>query len=146
VNFNFAGPMDEETFKQRTKKVGLRVVKLVETLPRGRVVDVLANQLLRSETAIGAHYRAACRGKSVADTISKLGWVEEEADESLHWMEMLIESNYLRARRVGSLCKEIDEILAMTVVPIKTLRRRLNQPTVGNRLINLKSKNQNPKS
>jgi four helix bundle protein len=137
--------MDEATFKEWTKKAGLRVIKLVEALPRGRVVDVLSNQLLRSSTAIGAHYRTACRGKSGADTISKLGWVEEEADESLYWIEMLIDSDYVGVSRVRSLYQEIDEILATTVASIKTLRRRLN-PAAEKPPQNPKSKIRNPKS
>ena len=80
--------MDEREFKDRTKRVALRVVKLVEALPSTRVADILGKQLLRAGTSVGANYRAACRGKSTADVIAELGIVEEEADESIYWLEL----------------------------------------------------------
>jgi four helix bundle protein len=136
--------MNEETFKQRTKNVGLRVIKLAASLPHGREADVLARQLLRSGTSIGANYRSACRAKSVPDIISKLSNVEEEGDESLYWLELLAESSVVRAKRIGHLYQEIDEIVAMIVASIKTLRERL--PPKRNRRNNPKSKTQNRKS
>ena len=84
--------MDENLFKRRTKQLALRVIKTVETLPKNRTADVVGRQLIRSGTSIGANYRAACRGKSTADVIAKLRIVEEEADESAYWTELLIES------------------------------------------------------
>jgi four helix bundle protein len=74
--------MDEQQFKERTKTIALRVIKLIDALPRGRSEDVLACQLMRSATSIGANYRAACRGRSAADMIARLSIVEEEADEA----------------------------------------------------------------
>ena len=85
--------MNREEMKRRTKQFALRVIRLVESLPRGRTADVIGKQLLRSGTSVGANYRSACRAKSPADFISKMGIVEEEADESLYWMELLIVSN-----------------------------------------------------
>ena len=76
--------MNREEMKKRTKQFALRVIQLVESLPRGRTADVLARQLLRSGTSVGANYRSACRPKSSADFVSKMGTVEEEADESLY--------------------------------------------------------------
>ncbi len=116
--------MNEQMFKDRTRKFALRVIQLVETLPRGRAADVLGRQLLRCSTSVGANYRAACRGKSTADVIAKLGIVEEEADEPVHWMELLVDSGVLLAERVAALMKEADELIAMTVASIKTLRSR----------------------
>lgn len=116
--------MDEQKFKERTKKSALRVLQLVEELPRSPAADVISRQLLRSATSIGANYRAACRGKSKADVISKLSIVEEEADESVYWLELLIESNIVSEARVTELLKEANEIVAMTVASIKTLRVR----------------------
>ena len=116
--------MNEQMFKDRTRKFALRVIQLVETLPRGRAADVLGRQLLRCPTSVGANYRAACRGKSTADVIAKLGIVEEEADESVYWMELLVDSGVLLAERVAALMKEADELIAMTVASIKTLRSR----------------------
>ena len=80
--------MNEELFKARTRKLALDIIGLVESLSRGRTADVIGRQLLRSGTSIGANYRAACRGKSKADVISKLAIVEEEADETIYWMEL----------------------------------------------------------
>jgi len=116
--------VNEQEFKRRTKRLALEVIDLVEGLPRGRVADVLGNQLLRSATSVGANYRAACRGKSTADVISKLSTVEEEADETQYWMELLTESGRIPSHRVTELMKETDEIIAMTVASIKTLRKR----------------------
>jgi four helix bundle protein len=116
--------MDEQTFKRRTKSLGLRVIELVDTLPRRRSADLLGRQLLRSATSIGANYRAACRGKSRADMVSKLSIVEEEADESLYWMELLTESGVLPEKRLEDLMAEASQILAITVASIKTLRLR----------------------
>lgn len=138
--------MNEETFKQRTKDVGLRVIKLVTSPPHGREADVLARQLLRSGTSIGANYRSACRAKSVPDIISKLSTVEEEGDESLYWLELLMESNFVRVKRVWPRHQEIDEIVAMIVASIKTLRDRLKSVKSAKRVDNPKSKTQNPKS
>ncbi|MGZ9156790.1 MAG: four helix bundle protein [Candidatus Binatia bacterium] len=79
--------MDENMFRKRTKQLALRVIKVVEVLPRNRTSDVLGRQLIRSGTSVGANYRAACRGKSTADVIAKCRIVEEEADESAYWMD-----------------------------------------------------------
>jgi four helix bundle protein len=80
--------------------------------------------LLRSATSVGANYRAACRGRSVADVIAKLGIVEEEADESGYWLEMLAESGIVVQERVSKMAAEANELVAMTVASIKTLRIR----------------------
>jgi four helix bundle protein len=116
--------MNEEQFKARTRQLALEIIQLVESLPRSRTADVVGRQLLRSGTSIGANYRAACRGKSNADVMSKLAIVEEEADETIYWIELLIESKIIEASRVNSLLKETNEIVAMVVASIKTLRRQ----------------------
>jgi four helix bundle protein len=119
--------VDERQFKQRTKDVALRVIKLTEALPGGRAADVLARQLLRSATSIGANYRAACRSRSAADMISRLSIVEEEADEVTYWIELLTEAGLVRAKKVEPLQREVHEIVSMTVASIKTLRSRAIQ-------------------
>ena len=124
--------MTEQEFKGRTKKLALAIMRLVEELPRTRTADVLGKQLLRSGTSVGANYRAACRGLSTADVLAKLGDVEEEADESLYWMELLAESGTMPASRMAPEMKEMDEILRMTVASIKTLRLRLRQSKIQN--------------
>ncbi|MGE5305320.1 MAG: four helix bundle protein [Alphaproteobacteria bacterium] len=116
--------MNEEIFKARTRKLALDIIALVESLPRIRTADVIGRQLLRSGTSIGANYRAACRGKSKPDVISKLAIVEEEADETIYWLELLVESKILESSCVNLLLKESNEIVAMVVASIKTLRGR----------------------
>ncbi len=116
--------MDEKEFKNRTKKIALRIIKLVESLPKTTSGSVIGKQLLRSATSVGANYRAACRGKSTADVIHKLSIVEEEADESLYWLELLIESELVPERKLSELQKEMNEITAMIVSSIKTLRAK----------------------
>lgn len=108
--------------KQRTKQFALRVIRLVESLPRNRTAEVIGRQLLRSGTSVGANYRAACRAKSRADFISKMGTVEEEADESLYWMELLIEAGIVKQELLAPLMQEADELLAITVASINTAR------------------------
>ena len=76
--------MSEQQFKARTKKLALRVIHLVESLPITKTADVIGKQILRSATSVGANYRASCRAKSTADLIAKLSIVEEEADETLY--------------------------------------------------------------
>ena len=110
--------------ESQSEIVRLRVIRLVESLPRGQTAVVLGRQLLRSATSVGANYRAACRAKSTADFISKMGTVEEEADESLYWMELLVEARIVRLDTLESLMKEADELVAITVASIKTAKRR----------------------
>src|SRR5437899_4645086 len=98
--------MNETELKQRTKKFALRVLKLVGALPRTTEGRAIGAQLVRSGTSVGANYRAACRGRSKAEFVSKLGTVEEEADESPYWMELVIEAGPLKAERVATLLQE----------------------------------------
>ncbi len=116
--------MDETTFKKRTKLFALDVIRLVEELPGSKVGDVLGRQLLRSGTSVGANYRAACRGKSALDVMAKLGIVEEEADESIYWLELLVDGGIVIPDRIDAMKKEANELLAMTVASIKTMRAR----------------------
>lgn len=113
----------EAEFKQRTKQLALRVIRLVESLSRNPTADVIGRQILRSATSVGANYRAACRAKSTADMIAKLSIVEEEADETLYWLELLVEINLIPEERLKPLMQETDEIVAMIVSSIKTLRQ-----------------------
>ena len=116
--------MDKEEMKRRTKQFALRVIRLVESLPNGRTAEVIGRQLLRSGTSVGANYRAACRAKSTADFVAKMGTVEEEADESSYWMELLVEAEIVKADRLESLMKEADELLAITVASVNTAKKR----------------------
>jgi four helix bundle protein len=114
--------MDEQQFKQRTKQLALRVIKLVEALPNTTTAQVIGKQLLRSATSVGANYRAACRAKSTADILHKLAIVEEEADETLYWLELLIEAEIYSKARLAPLMNETNEIVAMIVASIRTIR------------------------
>ena len=116
--------MDEREFKKRTKALALRVIKLVGVLPNTVAGRVIGKQLLRSATSVGANYRTACRARSDADMIAKLGIVEEEGDETLYWLELLVESDLIPESRLSDLMKETDEIVAMVVSSIKTLRKK----------------------
>ena len=116
--------MNEQEFKKRTKQLALCVIELVDELPTRRTADVLGRQLVRSGTSVGANYRSACRGKSAADVLAKLAIVEEEADETIYWLELLVEAKIVAETRVTEIMKESNEIVAMTVASIKTLRGR----------------------
>jgi len=118
--------MNQEEMKQRTKLFALGIIQLVESLPKERTAEVLGRQLLRSGTSVGSNYRSACRGKSIADFISKMGIVEEEADESLYWMELLIEAGIEVNIKMEALMKEAGELLSITVTSIKTARKSQN--------------------
>ncbi len=109
-------------FQKRTFDYALRIVRLVESLPKSETSTILGKQLLRSGTSVGANSRAARRSRSRAEFISKLGIVEEEADESIYWIELLTAAGKISAKKVESLLKETDEILAITVSSIKTAR------------------------
>jgi four helix bundle protein len=115
--------MEKKSLKERTKQFALKVIKIVEMLPKGRTADILSRQLMSAGTSVGANYRAACRARSTADFISKMGIVEEEADESIYWMELLIESGLIGKDDLLHLFDEADQILAITVSSIKTARK-----------------------
>jgi four helix bundle protein len=115
--------MDSENLKQRTKQFALRVIKVVESLPHDRTSNVLGHQLLRSGTSVGANYRAACRSKSAADFISKMGTVEEESDESAYWMELLAEAGKINPVKVSALLQEANELTAISVSSINTAKK-----------------------
>jgi len=115
--------MEKSNLKERTKHFALKVIKIVEMLPRGRIADILGRQLLRSGTSVGTNYRSACRARSTADFISKMGVVEEEADETIYWMELLIEAGLVRKDDLISLLDEANQILAITISSIKTARK-----------------------
>ena len=93
-------------------------------MPRRRTSDIIARQLIRSATSVGANYRAVCRSRSTADMIAKLGIVLEEADETLYWLELLRDSGMVSSDDLSSLMAEVNEIIAMTVASLKTLRSR----------------------
>jgi four helix bundle protein len=114
--------MTREEMKARTKKYANRVVKLCTALPDNWVARILGKQLLRCGTSVGANYRAVCRAKSTADFLSKLRIVEEECDESLFWMELLVDNDLVKGSRLSNLMQEGNEILSIVVSSAKTTR------------------------
>jgi four helix bundle protein len=114
--------MTPEQLKERTKRFALRIMRLTESLPRGRTGDTVGRQLLRSGMSVGANYRAACRARSTADFVAKMGLVEEEADEALFWMELLVASELVKEEMVADLMEECDQITAIVVSSINTAR------------------------
>src|SRR6476659_11426051 len=117
------GMRNQSDLKKRTKAFALRILKLVDTLPKTTAGRALASQIVRSGTSVAANYRAACRARSIADFIAKMGLVEEEADETLFWLELLEESELVTAAKVTAIKEEANELIAITVASIKTARR-----------------------
>jgi len=111
------------SLRERTKSFALRIINLVEALPKGRIAEVIGRQLLRSGTSVGANYRSACRAKSPADFIAKMGIVEEETDETIYWLELLVVSGLVNKKDITDLLDEANQLLAMTVSSIKTAKR-----------------------
>lgn len=114
--------MDAEGFKKKTKDFALRIIRLVQSLPRNRVCDAIGGQLVRSGTSPAANYRAACRARSRAEFVAKMGTVEEEADETMLWLELLVESGIMQRPLLEPLIQEANEIVAMSVSSKKTVR------------------------
>ena len=99
-----------DELKRRTKQFALRVLKLVAALPNTIAGRAIGGQLARSGTSVGANYRAACRGRSKAEFVAKMGTCEEEADESAYWMEIIIEGELLKKNQVEPLLREAEEL------------------------------------
>jgi len=116
--------MNDAELKQRTKQFALRVIRLADSLPRKLSAEVLGRQLLRSGTSVAANYRSACRARSHADFIAKMGIVEEEADESALWLELLSDAGLVSASKLQNLSQEADALTAIAVASIRTARRR----------------------
>lgn len=110
----------------RTKQLALRVIRLLDSLPKNTTSEILGKQLLRSATSVGANYRAACRAKITVDFINKLAIVEEEADESIYWIELLVDSGQVRANLTTNLLAEFDEIVSIAVSVIRTSKDKRN--------------------
>jgi four helix bundle protein len=100
-------------------------MRLVEALPRKMTAEVIGKQLLRSATSVGSNYRSACRARSQADFIAKMGIVEEEADESAYWLEFVVDAGLLPSKRVAPLLQEADELVAITVASIRTTGKKV---------------------
>jgi four helix bundle protein len=123
-NFDLEDLMNEPQMKDRTKQFALRILRMADALPTNRSGNAIANQLVRSSTSVAANYRALCRSKSRADFINKTSIVEEEADESGFWLELIVDAGLMSATRVKPLLDEAGEITAIMVASRKTAIRR----------------------
>ena len=116
--------MNETELKSRTKQFGLRIMWLVGALPNTIAGRTIGNQLIRSGPSVGANYRAACRGRSRAEFIAKLGIVVEEADECCYWLELIVEGELLPRDKVDLLHAEAEELTAIFVSSIRTAKNK----------------------
>lgn len=114
---------NKKDLKTRTRQFAIEIIKFVKILPRNRTTDIISGQLLRTGTSVGANYRAACRARSKADFISKMGIVEEEADETSYWLELLIEAKIIEKTQIQHLLNEGNEITAIIVTSINTAKK-----------------------
>ena len=124
--------MDERELKERTKLFALRVIQLVDALPKTLIGQTIGRQLLKAGTSVGANYRAACRGRSREEFTAKLGIVEEEADESGFWMGIIIAADLLKKRLVEPLLNEADELVAIMVSSRKSVAKTNRKSTIEN--------------
>jgi len=120
-----------DAMKARTKRFALNVIELVESLPKTLASRTIAAQLVRSATSIGANYRAACRARSRAEFVAKMGIVEEEADETVYWLELLAETGIKRDDLIVELTREASELVAIAVASKRTARRNLRRDRVS---------------
>ena len=113
-----------QDLRKRTKEYALRIVNLYAALPDGAVAQVLGKQILRSGTSTGAQYREACRAKSNADFINKIEGALQELDETQYWLELIAETNLVKAERLAALKKETEELIAMFVTMVKGVKEK----------------------
>ena len=119
--------MNQIEFNRRTKQLGLAVIRMTEKFPETRLAWVVKDQILRSALSVGANYRAVCRAKSDKDFINKMRIVEEEADETAYWLEIIEESDLLKSDDLRELKREVNELVAMVVASIRTKSIGLNK-------------------
>ena len=119
-----------QDLRDRTKQFALRIVRMFGELPRNTAAQVLGKQCLRSGTSVAANYREALRARSTAEFLAKLGIVEQELDETLLWLELLVEGKVFAARKMQQLQKEAEELLKIVVSSIKTAKQK-KQSQVG---------------
>ena len=115
--------MTREEMYERTMQFSVRIVRMVKAMPRGIAEDVIAKQLTKSATSIGANYREACHGKSTADFVSKLKISEGEADETLYWLQLLVNSGIMKQSKLQALIDEANELVAILTASTKTFNQ-----------------------
>jgi len=125
--------MNETELKRRRKEFAIRVLHLVDSLPETRSARIIANQLGRAGTSVGANYRAACRSRSAAEMMSKLAIVEEEADEVAFWLELAGDARVVAPTRLAELAREASELTAIMVASRRTLAARNRKSRIENR-------------
>ncbi|MHC0442024.1 four helix bundle protein [Flavobacterium sp. 3-210] len=113
--------------KLRTKKFSLGVIGLAEKLPGAYIVKVIANQIVRSGTSVGANYRGVCTARSDKEFISKMNIVLEEADETLFWLEIIKEKDWSDKSELEMILKEGNKLTAIFVSSLKTVNKRINK-------------------
>jgi len=118
----------QRDLRERTKKFALRVIKLYSSLPRRGDAQVLGGQILKSGTSVGAHYREACRAKSNADFVSKIEGALQELDETAYWLELIGQSEILPMKRLESLILETEELMAILVTIVKSVKAKGSKP------------------
>ena len=118
--------MNAEDLRKRLKVFALRIIKLSESLPNGNTGNTLGRQIIRSGTSPGANYRAACLGKSDKDFLNKLKIVEEELDETLYWLELIVESGLVKPNLLDDLIQENQELFKIIASSITTMKKKLN--------------------
>jgi four helix bundle protein len=112
-----------DDLKKRTKQFALRIIRVYASLEKDAISQVLGKQLLRSGTSVGAHYREAGRARSTKEFISKLEGGIQELDETLYWLELLVEGEIVSASRLDDLMHEANELLAILVASAKTAKK-----------------------
>jgi four helix bundle protein len=113
-----------EELKKRSKQFAIRIVKLFRSLPRTEEARIMGRQVLRASTSVAANYRAVCRARSKAEFIAKIGVVVEEADETVFWLELLVDTEIVRETRMRKLMNEANELLAIFAASQRTARRK----------------------
>jgi four helix bundle protein len=123
--------VNKEDLKARTKEFALRVLKLVDALPNSKSANAIGGQLVRSGTSVGSNYRAACRARSRAEFVARIGVVEEEADESAFWLELIMGHGLLAERLVGPLHAEAGELTAIMAASRISASRNIKPPAMA---------------
>jgi four helix bundle protein len=117
--------MNEERgkdLKDRTKKFALRIIKLFTALPKRTEAQIIGKQILRSGTSVGAQYREACRARSNAEFISKIESGSQELEETMYWLELMVEAEIFSTQKLQNLQKEAEELMAILVASVKTVK------------------------
>ena len=114
-----------DALRKRTRDFAIRIVKLSHALPKNDTARILGRQVLRSGTSVGANYRAVCRARSRAEFVSRMAVVVEEADETVFWLELLVDTGIIPRERLGGLIQEAGELLALCAASHRTAKRGL---------------------